>query len=409
MNIALFEDDGYQQLLPLTWLRPACELCCGRDRLIDKITDNLPGRVVRLLTRPELSAVLAERHELPSPSPAADWCLINARAFVTSDLQPPPVGTGWRENGHLIALSIPGEVATTLTADLFLDAARLGQWLEVYRLERPPAGIRLIEYPWQLALANEAELARQCRDGGVIDGTVYPGAHLLSDRQIHVAASALVKPGAVLDAENGPIWIDREALILPNAVIEGPCYVGPQSIVRPGAVIRAGTTIGPVCRVGGEVEASIIHGYSNKQHDGFLGHSYLAEWVNIGADTITSDLKNTYGPIRVFLNGKGVETAECLIGAMIGDHSKTGIGTILPTGCVVGVASNVFPQTAVPKFVPSFAWLADGGMTQYRLDKAITIARVVMDRRDLDLSDAAAALLAHTAAVARDVERAGWA
>jgi UDP-N-acetylglucosamine diphosphorylase/glucosamine-1-phosphate N-acetyltransferase len=227
--------------------------------------------------------------------------------------------------------------------------------------------------------------------------------------QIHIAPGARVKPGVVLDAEEGPIHIDRDALVQPNVVLEGPCYIGPGSIVRPGAAIRGGTTIGPVCKVGGEIEASIIHGYTNKQHHGFLGHSYVAEWVNLGADTVTSDLKNTYGTIRVFINGVGVETGEHLIGSIIGDHSKTGIGTILPTGCVIGVAASVFTQRPLPKFIPSFAWLTDEGMTSYRVEKAVQIARTVMLRRDVCLSDEERQLLEQVAQVARQIESAGWA
>jgi UDP-N-acetylglucosamine diphosphorylase/glucosamine-1-phosphate N-acetyltransferase len=173
-------------------------------------------------------------------------------------------------------------------------------------------------------------------------------------------------------------------------------------------VIREGTTIGPVCKVGGEIEASIIHGYSNKQHDGFLGHSYLGQWVNFGADTVTSDLKNTYGTIRVSINGTGVETGEQLVGSLIGDHAKTGIGTILPTGCVIGVLANLFTSGSVPKFVPSFSWISECGRESCRLEKVLQTARIVMGRRGVELSDAELYLLEQTALLAREVEAAGW-
>jgi UDP-N-acetylglucosamine diphosphorylase/glucosamine-1-phosphate N-acetyltransferase len=218
-----------------------------------------------------------------------------------------------------------------------------------------------------------------------------------------------VKPGVVLDAEEGPIHIDPDATIQPNAVLEGPCYIGPKSIIRPGAVIRAGTTIGPVCKIGGEIDASIIHGYTNKQHDGFLGHSYVAEWINLGADTVNSDLKNTYGTVRVHLNGVGVETGQQFVGSIIGDHAKTGIGTVLPTGCVVGVAANIFTHRSVPKFVPSFAWLTDDGLAAYRVEKAVSLAATVMARRDQWLSDADRRLLEAVAVQAREIEAPGWA
>ena len=173
-------------------------------------------------------------------------------------------------------------------------------------------------------------------------------------------------------------------------------------------MIRAGTTIGPVCRVGGEVEGSILHGYCNKQHDGFLGHSYIGPWVNLGAGTINSDLKNTYGTIRVSLNGTPVETGQRFVGATIGDHAKTGIGTCLPTGAIIGVAANVFTRAPLPKFVPSFAWLTDDGLAAYRPDKAVETARTVMGRRKVTLSPAEAALLGAVATQARTIESAGW-
>ena len=136
--------------------------------------------------------------------------------------------------------------------------------------------------------------------------------------------------------------------------------------------------MGQHSRVGGEVSSTIIHGYANKQHEGFLGHSYVGEWVNLGAGTITSNLKNTYGSVRVSLNGQNVESGEQFVGAMIGDHAKTGIGTILPTGCILGCNANVFTRAPVPKFVPSFAWLTDDGLTRFEPSKALEIAQIAM-------------------------------
>lgn len=409
MNIGYFEDAGFKRLLPLTWLRPCFDLRCGRDRLIDKVRQHVGPKLAGMWIRPALQGVAGERFPLEAPDAGADWCLLNARALVVGDLKPPPPGVAWRHGGELVAAGVRGSDMAALAPEIFLDAERLEGWLKRFGSESVPDQVRLVGYPWELALWNEAELQRQLRNGGVHRGRVYPGVHMMHPAEIHVAAGARVKPGVVLDPEHGPICIDRDALIEPNAVLQGPCYVGPGSIIRPGAVLRGGTSIGPVCKVGGEIEASIFHGHSNKQHDGFLGHSYVAEWVNLGADTVTSDLKNTYGAIRVFLNGVGVESGQHFIGSIISDHSKTGIGTILPTGCVIGVAANVFTQGPVPKFVPSFAWLTDAGMTAYRVEKAVQIARVVMERRDVELSEAQRHLLEQTATAAREVEAAGWA
>ena len=409
MNIAYFEDDGYLKLLPLTWLRACFELRIGCDRLVDKVCAHVGTPVAQHWLRPSLAEVALERTPHAPVEHKADWCLLNARAFVTDDLTPPATGTAWCRDGELLAVGVPADAVADLTHELLADNDRRAHWLADFRSTPPPPGVSLIRYPWHLVLANEAELRRQHRAGGVHDKAhVYPGAHLLRPHDICIGPEARVKPGAVLDAEDGPIYIADRVVIEPGAVLTGPCYVGPQSIIRAGAVIRGGTSIGPVCKIGGEIEGSIVHSHSNKQHDGFLGHSYVGQWVNLGADTITSDLKNTYGTIRVSINGVGVETGRRFVGATIGDHAKTGIGTILPTGAVVGLAANIFTSGSAPKFVPSFCWLTDSELTHFRLERAIDIARLVMARRDVEFNLAEQRLFEQAAALALDVEHAGW-
>lgn len=408
MNIGLFEDSRWQQLLPLTWLRPAHELFCGHDRLVDKLRTHCLGTLSGYWTRPALRTVAIERVRPERPDPQRPWWLINSRAMVTGELLPPPTGVAWRRNGVLLAASVTGAQLEGLAPDFFLDDERVETWLSNFSIEPPPEGIREIAYPWDLLSAGAGELQRQFRNGGRHEGTVYSGVHFLNHKEIHIAPGAVIKSGVVLDAERGSICIERGALIEPTAILEGPCYIGPRCVVRPRAAIRGGTSLGPLCKVGGEIEGSIVAGCSNKQHDGFLGHSYLGSWVNLGAGTITSDLKNTYGAIRVSLSGVNVETGQRFLGALIGDHAKTAIGTILPTGCIIGTASNVLTRGPVPRFVPSFAWLTDQGLEAYRVEKVAQIAEIVMGRRDASLSDAERALLAVVAREARQVEAAGW-
>jgi UDP-N-acetylglucosamine diphosphorylase/glucosamine-1-phosphate N-acetyltransferase len=435
MNLTLFEDAGWRDLLPLTWLRACFELRCGVDTLRDKIEGHFDLRVSGLLVREGLERVVAGRMELSGDAPDRagplshgrgsartssarssslsdarafePMLLVNSRALMTDDMEPPPVGTAWTVDGELVAACVAA-AETEIGAATFLNADLLAAWLRQRRCVDPPPGIRLLRYPWELVHANPGELRRQLTRGGTHEGHIYDGVHLLDARNIHIASGAVIKPGVVLDAEDGPIQIDHDAVIQPNCVIQGPAYIGRRTLVQPMALIRNDTSIGPVCKVGGEIEASIIAGYANKQHDGFLGHSYVAPWVNLGADTVTSDLKNTYGPIRASLPaapreaGSGtrasgdaaslesprepIDTGHMFLGSIIADHVKTGIGTILPTGCVLGAFANVFTRTAVPTFVPSFAWLTSDGLTAFRVDKAIEIARTVMARRKNELS-----------------------
>ncbi|MHC4093362.1 MAG: hypothetical protein ACYSVY_24340, partial [Planctomycetota bacterium] len=196
------------------------------------------------------------------------------------------------------------------------------------------------------------------------------------------------------------------ARICPHAYVAGPAYIGPGSTVNPQAYIHGGTSIGPICRVGGEIDGCIITGYSNKQHDGFLGHSYVGSWVNLGAGTVNSDLKNTYGPVRVSLNGRQVDTGLTFFGSIIADHVKTGIQQTLPTGAVIGFGSMAACSRILPKFVPSFSWLTDAGLTEAAANRMLATARKVMLRRDVTCSEAEATLFLEVVRRAQQYETA---
>jgi UDP-N-acetylglucosamine diphosphorylase/glucosamine-1-phosphate N-acetyltransferase len=210
-----------------------------------------------------------------------------------------------------------------------------------------------------------------------------PSALRGSRNDVFIAAGARLHPMVVIDAEHGPVYIDQGAEIHPFTRIEGPCYIGPHSILL-GAKCREGNSIGPMCRVGGEVEESIIQGYSNKYHDGFLGHAYVGEWVNLGALTTNSDLKNDYTTVEVSLDGKGaIDTGSTKVGALIGDHAKTSIGTLLNTGAYVGAMALIAATgKPLPKFIPSFAWFLEGVVTKgFGKRKLYETAQTAMGRR----------------------------
>ena len=194
---------------------------------------------------------------------------------------------------------------------------------------------------------------------------------------------ATVHPMVVIDAEHGPVYLDEGVEVHPFTRIEGPCYVGKRSILL-GTKCREGNSIGPMCRVGGEVEESIIQGYSNKYHDGFLGHAYVGEWVNLGALTTNSDLKNDYSSVSVILDGKTpISTGSTKVGALIGDHTKTSIGVLLNTGACVGAMALIATNgKLLPKFIPSFAWFLEGAVTKgFGRKKLYETAKIAMSRR----------------------------
>jgi len=245
------------------------------------------------------------------------------------------------------------------------------------------ANVKLFDWPWQLVLANESALIADWEAGSqmnTVAGDVGPGAYLLNEGSIHIGSGTRIKPCAVIDAENGPVWIGENVTIMPHSYVQGPAAIGDGCLLQPGAVVHKGTSIGPMSKVGGEIEASVIQGYSNKQHDGFLGHAYIGSWVNIAADCINSDLKNTYGTVRVPINGREVETNEMFVGMLVGDFSKAGINVSFPTGAVIGFCSSVFVARS-PKFVPSFAWIDGERADRFDIERGLAVARKVMARR----------------------------
>lgn len=198
-------------------------------------------------------------------------------------------------------------------------------------------------------------------------------------KYVYLHPNAVVHQGVVLDVSTGPVIIDEHACLRPHTTIAGPSYIGPGTIVDRAKI--SASSIGPMCRIGGEVESCIFQGYSNKYHEGFIGHSFIGEWVNLGALTTNSDLKNNYGPVRVLIRRTTHETGMTKLGCFIGDHTKTGIGTLIPTGAVIGSFVNFFGGGMMPRYVPDFTWLTGTKHEAYSLNKALETARAAIDRR----------------------------
>jgi UDP-N-acetylglucosamine diphosphorylase/glucosamine-1-phosphate N-acetyltransferase len=416
-TLVIFEDDGFSNLFPLTYWRTCGELRVGYSTLRDHAitaAGRSPHRADEVLTwcRPEIAAVAAGRFgPVVNTAPAGDTervTFINARLLLT---EPPADGPApavqWLDN---IPVVIHADAATAarLSPEILLDPAARGQVLDSLPRHEFVAGPKLMAYPWDLVHSNPAMLGHDWKAAGEpagLGGRICEGVHILNRRGVHVGEGSTLKPGVVLDAENGPIYIGEGVTVSPNTSIEGPCFIGDGTLIQPGSALRDAISIGRRCKVGGELESSIIHGFSNKQHDGFLGHSYVAEWVNIAADTVNSDLKNTYGHVRVAINGVEVNSGQMFVGLTIGDHSKTGIGQMFPTGTVVGLACNIATCEFSPKFLPSFTWVTGKGWEVFGVDRCIEIARRVMARRQTVLTAAEEAWFLELPAYTRRFER----
>jgi UDP-N-acetylglucosamine diphosphorylase / glucose-1-phosphate thymidylyltransferase / UDP-N-acetylgalactosamine diphosphorylase / glucosamine-1-phosphate N-acetyltransferase / galactosamine-1-phosphate N-acetyltransferase len=249
--------------------------------------------------------------------------------------------------------------------------------------ELPLDGV-LLRGTFDLLTALEELLPADCADFLAAPNDGVPvGSVVLGDPTHVISLGATVEPGVVFDLRNGAVVLDQGAEIRSGTRLEGPIYIGPGSKVL-GGFLRA-SVIGAECRVRGEVAASMFLGFANKSHDGFVGHSIIGSWVNLGAGTTTSNLKNTYGPVRLEVDGERIETGRLNVGSLIGDHAKTAIGTMLGTGTVVSAGANVF-GTPTPKYIPPFAWGSSGSerMTE---DGFLRVAERVMSRRNVSFSE----------------------
>jgi UDP-N-acetylglucosamine diphosphorylase/glucosamine-1-phosphate N-acetyltransferase len=260
------------------------------------------------------------------------------------------------------------------------------------RWERPTddgAGLEvngvLLLGAYDLVTALERLLPADCADFRAAPSTGVPeGSIVLGDPADVICLRATVEPGVVFDVRNGPVVIEEGAEVLSGTRLEGPIYVGAGTRMLGGFV--RGSVFGPECRVRGEIAASVFMGYGNKAHEGFVGHSVVGHWVNLGAGTTTSNLKNTYGQVRLEVDGVRIETGRSNLGTLFGDHAKTAIGTMLPTGAVVGTGANVFGAPTAPKHVPAFSWGCAG--ERITEEGFLTVARRVLARRDVAWSDA---------------------
>lgn len=403
-DVIVFEDARWPDLLPLIYWRTVGELRCGYGPLIDRL--NLldpPATLTGLWTRPELADVAAERFKLPVNRPLrGPAVLINARWLIPRGARlPDPPAIGLCDD-HIAWIRLPDTHPRITPQSLLRDDDALrslpADW------PRLPAPGVLLRYPWDLMHHSIRLLSEDWTGDAGCEGRLDHGAVLLAPENIRIEPGARIFPTAVLNAENGPITIGPDAVIAPHCYIEGPCCIGARSRILPATRIRAGTSIGEVCKIGGEVEGSIFFSFSNKQHDGFVGHSCIAQWCNLGADTVTSDLKNTYGPIRIPRPDRTIDTGLIFAGLFMGDHVKTGINQAFSTGTIVGFGSQIASSALPPRFIPSFTWLTDQGRQACDVERCLTVARRVMARRDRQMSPAEEALFRRIPEIAAIVE-----
>lgn len=380
MKLVLFHDDLALRWSPFVETRPVGELLFGATTLRERAVRALDAPDVVYAGAPHL--VGFDEPDAPpvlADTPAdGDRLLLCARAALEPLSSPLPAHTG------LTRIAVAGRTAGWIVP----AGARPPDPDALRALSDPVHGPvvelagELLERPWHLMAKNAGRIAADAERAIGPDG-LPPDVHVVGGHRVLLEEGAEIERGVVLDLRAGPIWLGRGARVEGPARLTGPLFVGAGSTILGGPVGLS--SIGPVCKVRGEVTDSVINGWCNKAHDGHLGHAVLGRWVNLGAGTINSDLKNTYSPVRMRVPEGDLDTGLLKVGCFLGDHVRTGIGTLLNTGTVIGAASNLFGGAVPPLWVPPFSWGSGDDLVEYQLDRFLTTAQAAMARRKVEL------------------------
>ena len=409
MHVVIFEGSQWPAFAPFTLTRPVFQLVSGAGTLLQKqVRATKPTRLT-LWVRDEMVDYVRQRvvpttttlgvpTAVNTPLDGEPALMFAGRTLHLSNYERPAGECVFVEDDGLIQLAYA--VRPGLSHDDVLTRSAAWQGLKDLPHAMPQA--RFPRHWGDLVAWNEESLLADSihwRD------PAPQGGHLIQPEDVHARPGVVVMPGAVLDASRGPILLDEACVIGANAVLEGPLYVGPRSRVLPLTYVHGGTTIGPNCRVAGEVSNSLFIGHTNKAHHGYVGDSYLGEWVNCGAGTTTSNLKSTYGEIRLTVGSRTVESGRMFLGAGIGDHAKLATGTLLPSGAYVGVGTMLAISERAPKFVPSFRFVTDDANEPTAADKAIEIAARMGQRRGKTFDALDRTVFEYASHAAEQVER----
>jgi UDP-N-acetylglucosamine diphosphorylase/glucosamine-1-phosphate N-acetyltransferase len=378
MNYILFDGAVRNQLLPFTFTRPVADIRVGILTIREK-WEKFLGSTTTTVTEEYLSdkfpMVELEQNVLIN----ASFCPSENLVLLIKNLQ---------ENQAIFYNDEPLAFYANEDQEIDFDAFTITQYTD--------DDVLRIENTWDIfeknhqAIKRDYDVLTQGRTSEAIPQTTiaFNPEHIFIEKGAKVMCASL-------NATDGPIYIGKDTVLMEGATIQGPFALCEHSSVKMGAKIYGGTTIGPHCKVGGEVANSVMMGFSNKGHDGYMGNSVLGHWCNLGADTNTSNLKNNYAEVRLwdYDTERFAKTGTQFCGLMMGDHSKCGISTMFNTGTVVGVSANIFGAGYPRNFIPSFTWGGSSGMETYNTTKAFEVAAVVMARRGLEFDTQEEAIL----------------
>lgn len=387
INLILFDiPTTRQNLLPLTYTRPICELRIGILTIKEKWERYLNTTATYLT-----AAYLTPKFPLKT---ASTNLLINGSVLPTPQLVEEILHL---KEGELLVAENKTPIAVLANAEQVGAVFQLDIF-QKHQLKQSTAQPIIIQQVWELFRQNGAALKADfdLLTKGRISQPISSTNMVLGAENIFLEAGATVEC-SILNGQTGPIYVGHHATIMEGCIVRGGLAMWDKAVLKMGAKIYGPTTLGTYCKVGGEVNNTIFIAYSNKGHDGFIGNSVIGEWCNLGADTNNSNLKNNYAPVKLwnYSAKRFLNTGLQFCGLIMGDHSKSGINTMFNTGTVIGVSCNIFGAGFPRNFVPSFSWGGPSGYKTYRINKAFEVAERMMARRKVTLTEADKAILNH--------------
>lgn len=403
--ILIFENEYVRSLYPFSILHMQWEVRCGAFRIFEKIQHRFPSAKLLFHSRRENTLGLFFKKFGISryPMQRGNVLVINSgilpiekfweslfsayeKFLIQQELTASVV---FEANGVPLAFYIAeSDIVNPTEFDVEFFPLMLGKYSE--KLPKISIDVpKILNFLWDAIECNSACIVEDFaffENFADFEQLKHNNVTLLNESMIKIGKDCNIYSNVVLDASRGPIIIDEGVQVYPFTYIQGPVFIGSKTNIKAGSVISEGTSIGEVCKVGGEIESSIIQAYSNKQHYGFLGHSYIGEWVNIGAGTTTSDLKNTYEPISVRIGKESFDTQQTFLGLICGDHTKTAINTSFNSGTIAGLCCNIYHSGLLPKYIPSFTWGGErNNSTIGSFERSIQTAKAMMARRNRSL------------------------
>jgi len=388
-RIYVYENHEVLNLEPIVLTRPAFDLRCGAFTFLERIQKSFPDAKIELIVRNELKPITEELYPGLTVNPTQVeeglWILGNV-LWTKEDIEK------ISKKNYQFYYNDGELTAAYLRKDIGNNWLKMGGPIKDKILACPTISeikSKVIKYLWDAVnLINVAlEADKEYFQSTNLNNKSLKGIHLINENDIYIKSPDLINPEVVIDASNGPVIIADNVKIQSFSLLQGPLYIGEDSVVQSQSFIR-GSIIGPVCKIGGEISSTIIQGWSNKVHYGFLGNSYIGQWVNFGAGTTNSNLKNNYTAVNVTVNDNVVKTDELFIGLFAGDYTTFAIGTTLNTGTNIGPGCNIVTNGFPPKRLKPFTWFLNGRRMKTNETKFINTAEAMQSRRGKSISEA---------------------